>query len=119
MLALPEESLVHLPARATADLVLGMQQQRTHEARVRETAPPKLLELIRAAFEYSAELGEVQTALQDTFDVAKLRGTYTAAQCWRMLTQHIDKLDHLQLLLQARPPRPRPTLTLALALALA
>ena len=58
-----------------------MQQQRTHEARVRETAPPKLLELIRAAFEYSAELGEVQTALQDTFDVAKLRGKYTAAQC--------------------------------------
>ena len=57
-----------------------MQQQRTHEARVRETAPPKLLELIRAAFEYSAELGEVQTALQDTFDVAKLRGKYTAAQ---------------------------------------
>ena len=101
VLALPEESLVHLPARATADLVLGMQQQRTHEAQVRETAPPKLLELIRAAFEYSAELGEVQTALQDTFDVAKLRGKYTAAQCWRMLTQHIDKLDHLQQLLQA------------------
>lgn len=122
VLALPEESLVHLPARATADLVrrmqptraqarahtlslapaptlalalsptpaplltpkrhhlqvLGMQQQRTHEARVRETAPPKLLELIRAAFEYSAELGEVQTALQDTFDIAQLRGKCAA-----------------------------------------
>ena len=58
-----------------------MQQQRTHEARVRETAPPKLLELIRAAFEYSAELGEVQTALQDTFDIAQLRGKCAAALC--------------------------------------
>ena len=40
--------------------MIGLQQQRTHEATIRATAPPKLLELVRAGFEYSPELREVQ-----------------------------------------------------------
>lgn len=95
-LALPPAALAHLPSRAFADLVIGMQQQRSHEAIIRDTAPPKLLELIRAGFEYSPELRDVQARLLEDFDVARLRETLGADRCWNLLTEHIDKLERLQ-----------------------
>ena len=98
-LALPASALAHLPSRAFADLVIGMQQQRSYEATIRDAAPPKLLELIRAGFEYSPELREVQSHLLENFDVGSLRETLGADRCWQMLTDHIDKLERLQLLL--------------------
>lgn len=98
-LALPSEALAHLPSRAFAELVLGLQQQRAHEATLRATAPPKLLELIRAGFEYSPALRDVQSRLHADFDVARLRETVSADECWRMFTDHIDKLERLQELL--------------------
>ena len=98
-LALPATALDHLPSRAFAELVIGLQQQRTHESVIRDTAPPKLLELIRAGFEYAPELRDVQVALLADFDVARLRERLSASDCWRMLTEHIDKLERLQVLL--------------------
>ena len=98
-LALSPLALTHLPSRAFAELVMGLQQQRAHEAVIRETAPPKLLELIRAGFEYSPELREVQSRLLADFDVSRLRATLSADQCWRLMTEHIDKLERLQVLL--------------------
>ena len=98
-LALPLESLAHLPSRAFAELVVGLQQQRAHEAVLRATAPPKLLDLIRAGFEYSPALRDVQSKLLADFDVVRLRETVSAADCWQMMTDHIDKLERLQVLL--------------------
>ena len=100
-LALPLSSLAHLPSRAFADLVIVLQQQRQYERLIRDTAPPKLLELIRAGFEYSPELSEVQARLLDDFDVARLGQSLSADRCWQLLTQHIDKLERLQVLLYA------------------
>ena len=59
VLALPEDALPELPKRAFADLVTGMNQQKAQEQLVRDAAPPKLLDLIRAGFEYSPALREV------------------------------------------------------------
>ena len=98
-LALPPAASAHLPSRAFAELVIGMQQQRSYEATIRATAPPKLLDLVRAGFEYAPELREVQSRLLETFDVASLRETLGADRCWQMLTDHIDKLERLQGLL--------------------
>jgi hypothetical protein len=84
-----------------------MQQQRSHEAIIRDTAPPKLLELIRAGFEYSPELRDVQARLLEDFDVARLRETLGADRCWNLLTEHIDKLERLQVsALSSRVPKP-------------
>jgi hypothetical protein len=91
-LALPLPSLEHLPSRAFADLVIVLQQQRQYERLIRDTAPPKLLELIRAGFEYSPALFEVQSHLLEDFDVARLRQSLSADRCWQLFTQHIDKL---------------------------
>ena len=41
----------------------------------------------------------IQARLLDDFDVAALRATLSAADCWRLLTEHIDKLEQLQVLL--------------------
>ena len=99
-LSLAPDALAHLPSRAFADLVVGMQAQRVHEAAVREAAPPMLLELIRAGFEYStAELREVQSRLLADFDLVRLRRTLTAQRCWVLMTEHIDKLERVQALL--------------------
>ena len=80
-LALPVDSLVHLPSRAFADLVIGMQQQRQHEATIREKAPSNLLELVSAGFEHSPELREIQSRLLQDFDVVRLRQSVSADTC--------------------------------------
>jgi hypothetical protein len=59
-LALPEAALPRLPTRAFADLVIGMQQQRAYEDRVKRVAPPRLLELLNAGFVLEPELRELQ-----------------------------------------------------------
>ena len=79
-LALPDESIAHLPSRAFADLVIGLQEQRRYKAVVKEAAPPMLLELIRAGFEYSPALLELQNRLYDDFDVTTLRRLMSAEQ---------------------------------------
>jgi len=93
-LALPEEALPHLPSRAFADLVIGLQQQRAFEERVRQAASPKLLELIRAGFELKPELQRLQERLRCDFDIAALRATLSADRCWQIMTDHLDKLEH-------------------------
>ena len=99
VLALPEDALPELPKRAFADLVTGMNQQKAQEQLVRDAAPPKLLDLIRAGFEYSPALREVQEALLENFDVVRLRGWLSAERAWQLMTEQIDKLDQLQALL--------------------
>ena len=96
ILGLCDEALAFLPSRAFADLVVGLHQQRGHEATLLATAPPSLLELIRAGFEYSPELHDVQEALLTDFDVRKLRGVLSVERFWRLITDHIDKLEQLQ-----------------------
>eukprot|EP00962_Isochrysis_galbana_P027662 scaffold8700_cov69-Isochrysis_galbana.AAC.1 len=59
-LALPEAALPRLPTRAFADLVIGMQQQRAYEDRVKRVAPPRLLELLSAGFVLEPELRKLQ-----------------------------------------------------------
>lgn len=95
-LTLPREALAHLPSRAFADLVIGLQEQRTYKAAIREAAPPMLLELIRAGFEYSFELRKLQAQLYDDFDVAALRDWLSPEQVWAMMTEHINKLGMVQ-----------------------
>ena len=101
-LALPTAALTTLPSRAFAQLVLGLEQQKVHEQKVRQLAPPKLLDLIRVGFEFdSDELREVQRHLMEQFDVSSLRSSLSAERCWALLTEHIDKLETLQQLLLA------------------
>ena len=101
-LALPHTALPMLPSRAFAQLVIGLEQQKVHEQKVRELAPPKLLDLIRVGFEFdSAELREVQRRLLQEFDVSSLHSLLSAERCWSLLTEHIDKLETLQQLLLA------------------
>ena len=69
-LAMPSEALAALPSRAFATLVMGLQQQKIHESKVRALCPPKLLDLLRAGFEYTPELRALQARLHEDFDVA-------------------------------------------------
>lgn len=98
-LALPEAALPKIPTRAFADLVIGMQQQRVYEERVKRIAPPKTLELLRAGFELEPELQSLQNRLLLDFDIAALRSILSAEACWQMMTKQIDKLETLQFLL--------------------
>lgn len=99
LLGLPLESLTAIPSRAFAELVIGLQQQKVHEAKVRDLAPAKLRDLLRAGFEYSPELKELQASLLEDFDIAKVRKLITAERCWALMTEHVDKLEQLQHLL--------------------
>ena len=98
-LALSPPALAQLPSRAFSDLVVGVQLQSGLVCKIRAIAHPKLLELIRAGFEYSAELREVQSRLLEDFNVGSLRESLSAHRCWQLLTEHIDKLEGLQGLL--------------------
>ena len=116
-LALPATALPLLPSRAFADLVIGLQQQRAFEAAVRAAAPPRLLELIRAGFTLSPSLRDVQEKLLRDFDLVSLRETLTAERAWRLMTEQIDKLESLQIILHAQlrrelsePSRAEPSL---------
>ena len=83
-LALPESCLPQLPARAYADLIIGMQQARAYEAALRTSTPPRLLNLIRAGFDYAPALKAVQDQLLEDFNIAKLRKELSAEQWFEM-----------------------------------
>jgi len=74
--------------------VIGLQQQRAFEERVRQAASPKLLELIRAGFELKPELQRLQERLRCDFDIAALRATLSADRCWQIMADYRDKLEH-------------------------
>ena len=96
VLALPPASLSHLPSRAFAEFVMGMQQQEFHRARVMEAAPPSMMGRIREAVAYAPELRAIQAKLSAEFDVLQLRQSLTAARAWQLFTEHIDKLEELE-----------------------
>ena len=99
VLALPAEALAHLPSRAFAELVIGLQQQQFHTRTLIQTSPPRLLQLIQSGCEYSPELLRIQSRLLSDFDVSALRLCLSATHCWQLFTEHIDKLDQLQTVL--------------------
>ena len=72
-LALPEKAVPKLPTRAFADLVIVMQQTRSYEAALRTSTPPRLLDLIRAGFEYAPPLAGLLHDLMSDFNVMELR----------------------------------------------
>ena len=67
--------------------------------------PQRLLELIRAAFEYPTELQAVRHRLVQEFDVKSLREHLSAERCWTLMTAHIDKLESLQVVLHSAVQR--------------
>ena len=66
---------------------------------MRATAPRRLHELIKTAFEYDKELQAVRTQLRDDFDVRATRRAISIERFWTLMTEHIDKLERLQLLI--------------------
>ena len=53
VLSLPPAALPHLPSRAFAEFVMGMQHQEFHQERVCEGSPPSLLKRIRQGVAYA------------------------------------------------------------------
>ena len=102
ILCLPEASLPYLPKRAFADFVLCMEKQRAQKASLRLAAPPRMLNILSAAFELHPELEALQETLLNDFDVIELRRRgLTVQEWWALITTHIDRMHELQTLFNA------------------
>uniref|UniRef100_A0A7S4BL32 Nitrate/nitrite sensing protein domain-containing protein n=1 Tax=Chrysotila carterae TaxID=13221 RepID=A0A7S4BL32_CHRCT len=111
-LALGDDEFGRLPPQAFSMLVALLQEQQQLEAKVRETAPPSLLDLITAGFDISPELREMRASFTADFDLSKLRERMGAERCWAIMTRHLDKLERLQLLISAKVSNVSPQLGL-------
>ena len=96
-LALPNESVGHLPRRAFADMVASMHRRRLEHAAVLAATPAPLLPLMSAGLELNPDLATLTEVLLEDFDVAGLREMgRSVGEWWDLITQQLHKTLELQ-----------------------